>query len=142
MLVVAVVTALVWVNVAPSSYHDVFTHDVRHWINEGLMTIFFVVVGMEIEREVLEGELRDPRAALPPAIAALGGMVVPALLFLAITAGAGVGRGWAIPMATDIAFAVSIMAIFAARLPAGLSPFLLTLAIVEEIGAILVIELF
>jgi NhaA family Na+:H+ antiporter len=151
----ATVTALVWANVARASYADVWsthltigigghsiTEDLQHWVNDGLMTVFFFVVGLEIKRELVRGELRDPRTASLPAIAAVGGMVVPALLYLSLNAGGPGGRGWAIPMATDIAFAVAILAIAGDRVPANLKLFLLTLAIVDDIGAIVVIALF
>ncbi len=106
------------------------------------MTVFFFVVGLEIKRELVRGELRDPRTASLPAIAAIGGMVVPALLYLTINTGGAGGRGWAIPMATDIAFAVAILAIAGSRVPRNLKLFLLTLAIVDDIGAIVVIAVF
>ena len=109
------------------------------WINDGLMTIFFFVVGLEIKRELVLGELRDPRKAVLPAAAALGGMVVPAGIYLLFLRGeAGVG-GWAIPMATDIAFVVGFLALLGSRVPLGLKILLLTLAIVDDIGAVLVI---
>jgi NhaA family Na+:H+ antiporter len=116
--------------------------DLRHWVNEGLMAIFFVVVGLEIKRELFEGELRDRRQAALPVIAAVGGMVVPAGLYLAVTAGGSGARGWGIPMATDIAFALGVAALVGRGLPPSLRLFLLTLAIVDDIGAILVIALF
>jgi NhaA family Na+:H+ antiporter len=100
------------------------------------------VVGLEIKRELLTGELRDPRTASVPVVAALGGMVVPALLYVAVNAAGGEARGWGVPMATDIAFAVGVLTIAARHAPSGVKPFLLTLAIVDDIGAILVIALF
>jgi NhaA family Na+:H+ antiporter len=106
------------------------------------MTLFFFVVGLEVKRELVIGELRDRRTAVLPAIAALGGMVVPALIFVAWTAGTGAQRGWGIPMATDIAFAVGVLSLVRPRVPQGLKLFLLTLAIVDDIGAILVITVF
>lgn len=112
--------------------------DLRHWINDGLMTIFFLVVGLEIKREVVDGHLSNRRAALLPMLAALGGMVVPAALYLAI-AGNSAPRGWAIPMATDIALAVGVLAVAGSRLPSSLRAFLLGLAIVDDIGAIVII---
>jgi NhaA family Na+:H+ antiporter len=113
-----------------------------HAVNDGLMTVFFFVVGLEIKREWVAGELRDRRAAALPALAALGGMVVPALLFVVVTAGGDGARGWGIPMATDIAFAVGVVAALGSRVPSGLKLFLLTLAIVDDIGAIVVIAVF
>ena len=118
------------------------SEDLRHWVNDGLMAVFFFVVGLEIKRELVLGELRDRRAAAIPALAALGGMVVPALVFLLFTAGTAGSRGWGIPMATDIAFAVGVLAVLGRRVPASLKLFLLTLAIVDDIGAILVIAVF
>jgi NhaA family Na+:H+ antiporter len=113
-------------------------------INDGLMAIFFFVVGLEIKRELVIGELRDRRAAALPVMAALGGMIVPALIYLAFNydAGAEVVRGWGIPMATDIAFAVGILALLGSRVPTGAKLFLLTLAIADDIGAIVVIAVF
>lgn len=151
----AAVAALLWANVASGSYDRAWsteltiglgswsiTADLRHWINDAAMALFFFVVGLEIKRELVSGELRDPRVAALPAAAALGGMVVPALVFLSVTAGGVGSRGWGIPMATDIAFAVGLLAIVGRRLPPGLKLFLLTLAIVDDIGAILVIAIF
>jgi NhaA family Na+:H+ antiporter len=155
VLIVAVAVALVWAN---SPWSDGYEHlwrtplvlrigdlsigtDVRFWIGNGLMTLFFLVVGLEIKREVTSGELRRPRAVALPAIAAAGGMVVPALLYLAI-AGRGPGaHGWAIPMATDIALALGALALAGAAAPTGLKPLLLTLAIVDDIGAIVVVTI-
>jgi NhaA family Na+:H+ antiporter len=112
--------------------------DLRHWVNDGLMTIFFLVVGLEIKRELTDGHLASRRAAMLPGVAALGGMVVPSLVYLAI-AGASAPRGWAIPMATDIALAVGVLAVVGSRVPSSLRAFLLGLAIVDDIGAIAVI---
>jgi NhaA family Na+:H+ antiporter len=116
--------------------------DLRHWVNDGLMAIFFFVVGVEIKRELVDGDLKDPRAAALPVLAALGGMVVPALLFTAVNVVGAGGRGWGVPMATDIAFAVSVVVLLGPRVPPGLKLFLLTLAIADDIGAIVVIALF
>ena len=157
VLLLATVTALVWANSPVSESYTAFWHtdlqlgagpltrteDLQHWVNDGLMAIFFFVVGLEIKRELVVGELRDPRAAALPAIAALGGMVVPALLYVVINSGAdGELSGWAIPMATDIAFCVGIMAALGNRISSSVKLFLLTLAIVDDIGAIVVIALF
>jgi NhaA family Na+:H+ antiporter len=106
------------------------------------MVVFFFVVGLEIKRELVDGKLRDPRTAAMPAIAALGGMVVPAALYLLVNAGGSGSKGWGIPMATDIAFAVGIVALLGSRVPSSLKLFLLTLAIVDDIGAIIVIGIF
>ncbi len=155
-LLAAAVIALTWAN-SPwrGSYNALWdtefslelgrftlANDLQHWINEGLMVIFFFVVGLEIKRELVEGDLRDPRAAALPAFAAAGGMVVPALLFVLITNGSVGSGGWGIPMATDIAFAIGVVAVLGNRVPASLKLFLLTLAIVDDIGAIAVIAFF
>jgi NhaA family Na+:H+ antiporter len=156
VLVAAAVVALVWAN-SPwqGSYEELWTThrhlslgshrldlDVRHWINDALMAIFFFVVGLEIKRELVQGELRDARKAALPAIAAVGGMVVPAALFALINAGGAGARGWGIPMATDIAMAVGVLSLLGRRVHPSLKLFLLVLAIVDDIGAILVIAVF
>lgn len=112
--------------------------DLRHWVNDGLMTIFFFVVGLEIKREVTSGHLSERRAALLPGLAAIGGMLVPALIYLAI-AGSSAPRGWAIPVATDIALAVGVISVMGKRVPTSIRAFLLGLAIVDDIGAIIII---
>jgi NhaA family Na+:H+ antiporter len=109
------------------------------WINDGLMTIFFFLVGLEIKREFAFGELRDPRKAMLPAFAALGGMVAPAAIYLSLQWGQSGERGWGVPMATDIAFVVGFLALLGPRVPLGLKILLLTLAIMDDIGAVLVI---
>ncbi len=115
--------------------------DLRHWVNDGAMAIFFLVVGLEIKREVTSGHLAGRRAAALPVAAAIGGMVVPAGIYLAI-AGGTEAKGWGVPMATDIALAVGVMALAGEGVPASLRAFLLGLAVVDDIGAILVIAVF
>ena len=156
LLVVAAVAAMVWAN-SPwkGSYESLWSSeislrvagrslvlDLRHWVNDGLMTLFFFVVGLEIKREVSVGELKDPRRAALPALAALGGMVVPALMFVAVNLGGTGVRGWGIPMATDIAMALGVLALIGSRVHPSLKLFLLALAIVDDIGAIVVIAVF
>ena len=115
---------------------------VHQWINEGLMATFFLLVGLEIKREVLAGELASPRQAALPIAGAIGGMLLPASIYLLANGGGIEARGWAIPMATDIAFALGTLALVAPRAPSGLKVFLAALAIVDDMGAVLVIALF
>jgi NhaA family Na+:H+ antiporter len=116
--------------------------DLRHWVNDGLMALFFFVVGLEIKRELIDGELQDRRKALTPALAALGGMLFPALIYVLVNIGGDGMSGWGIPMATDIAIVLGFLSLLGDRVPPSLKTFLLTLAIVDDIGAILVIALF
>ncbi|MGD2056590.1 MAG: Na+/H+ antiporter NhaA [Gammaproteobacteria bacterium] len=118
------------------------TMSLRHWINEGLMSLFFFVLGLEIKRELLVGELKGPRRSLPMIAAALGGMLVPALIFTGFTVSTPLVHGWGIPMATDTAFAVGMLALLHRHIPAGLTAFLTALAIIDDLGAILVIAVF
>ncbi|MBA3309052.1 MAG: Na+/H+ antiporter NhaA [Nocardioidaceae bacterium] len=156
LLVAATIAALVWAN-SPwqASYESfwstnvqlefgsyVFEEDLAHLVNDLLMALFFFVVGMEIKRELVVGELRDRRAVALPAMAALGGMIVPASIYLAINAGGDGADGWGIPMATDIAFALGVLALLGSRVPGSVKVLLLTLAIVDDIGAIVVIAVF
>lgn len=156
VLLIAAVAAMIWANSTWSdsyfailethltiefgSFH--FDESVLHLVNDGLMAIFFFVVGLEIKRELVLGDLRDPKAAALPVLAALGGMVVPALVYLFFNAGTAAGHGWGIPMATDIAFAVGIVALLGSRVPPGAKLFLLAVAIADDIGAIAVIAIF
>ncbi|QHT57118.1 Na+/H+ antiporter NhaA [Cellulomonas sp. H30R-01] len=152
LLLVGTVVALLWANLSPSSYEAVSTTvvgpaalhldlSVSAWATDGLLAIFFFVVGLELKREVVAGELRDPRTAVVPIVAAVGGMLVPAALYLAVnlSAPAGDPTGWAVPTATDIAFAVAVLAVVGRSLPNALRAFLLTLAVVDDLLAIIVI---
>jgi NhaA family Na+:H+ antiporter len=155
VLLLGAAAALVWANTDAAGYTSWWHHQLTvgpgdlaiteslvHWVNDALMTVFFFVVGLEIKRELMVGELRDRHRAALPAIAALGGMVVPALVYVAINVGGDGLDGSAIPMATDIAFAVGVLALLGPRVPSTLKLFLLALAIVDDIGAIVVIALF
>jgi Na+:H+ antiporter, NhaA family len=155
LLLGCAVVALLWANLHPPSYRSVFDHPlslgaggaVAHFtaqqlINDGLMAIFFFVVGMEIKRELVTGELNTAGKASLPAVAALGGMLVPAGIFLALNAGGEGSAGWGIPMATDIAFCVGILTILKDRVPNALIVFVTALAIFDDIGGILVIAFF
>ena len=151
LLLGAAITALVWAN-SPwrESYHHVWELEltlsrlqlpVHAWINDALMAIFFFLVGMEIKHEIVHGELSDPRKAALPIVGALGGMVVPALIFVAVNLGGPGQRGWGVPMATDIAFSLGVLGMVKG-IPSELKVFLLTLAIADDIGAIIVIAFF
>ena len=156
MLLVATVIALVWANSPWADvYHQlwempltlgigarVVRSTLHHLINDGLMAVFFFLVGLEIKREMLAGELKSLRTAALPMVAALGGMVVPAALYALVDAGGPGAAGWGVPMATDIAFALGVLALLGDRVPVGLKVFLAALAIVDDIGAVLVIALF
>lgn len=156
ILVAATVTALIWANsrwsdaysalfempVAISVGDAVLSLSLRHWISEGLMGLFFYLLGLEIKRELLAGELRDWRRSLPVACGAIGGMVVPTCLFLLIAAGTPQARGWGIPMATDTAFAVGMLALLGGRVPASVAAFVTALAIIDDLGAIVIIAAF
>jgi NhaA family Na+:H+ antiporter len=155
-LLAAALTALIWANSAVSeSYFEFWgkeltietgifdaQEDLQHWVNDGLMTVFFFVVALEIKREILHGELAGIRLAALPVAAALGGMVIPALLYTAVNAGGEGAAGWGIPMATDIAFALGVLALVGTSLPPALRGFLLALAVVDDLGAIAVIAIF
>ena len=156
ILMAAAVIALVWAN---SPFADAYetlwnteltigvgavslSESLRHWINDALMAVFFLAVGLEIKREVLVGELASRRRATLPIAAAIGGAIVPAAIFLLIAGGGEAGRGWGIPMATDIAFALGVLALLGSRVPLGLRIFVAALAIADDLLAVLVIALF
>ena len=156
LLVAATIVALVWSNSPWRASYDsfwgttvrveigpwLFEEDLAHVVNDLFMAVFFFVVGMEIKRELVVGELRDRRSVTLPAMAALGGMVVPAVIYTAFNAGGEGAEGWGIPMATDIAFALGVVALLGKRVPVPIKVLLLTLAIVDDIGAIAVIAIF
>ncbi|EKO3916871.1 Na+/H+ antiporter NhaA [Vibrio fluvialis] len=121
----------------------VFGMSVSHWINDGLMAVFFLLIGLEVKRELLEGALKSRETAIFPAIAAVGGMLAPALIYVLFNSGdAEAIQGWAIPAATDIAFALGIMALLGKRVPVSLKVFLLALAIIDDLGVVVIIALF
>lgn len=156
VLLVATAAALLWANSPVQDSYEALWHtpltislgafqiseDLRHWVNDALMTLFFFVVGLEIKRELVTGELNTLRKAMLPAVAAVGGMVLPAAIYAAFNRSGPAAAGWGIPMATDIAFAVGVLALFGSRIHPSLKVFLLSLAIVDDIGAILVIAVF
>ncbi|MFK4227779.1 Na+/H+ antiporter NhaA [Streptomyces sp. NPDC019890] len=155
LLLVAAIAALIWANTPLSeSYESVrdfhigpsalgLDLSVEHWAADGLLAIFFFVAGIELKRELVAGELRDPKAAALPVIAALCGMAVPALVYTLVAAsGGGSTDGWAVPTATDIAFALAVLAVIGTSLPSALRAFLLTLAVVDDLFAILIIAVF
>ncbi|MFI8815534.1 MULTISPECIES: Na+/H+ antiporter NhaA [unclassified Streptomyces] len=154
ILLVAAVAALAWANTFQSSYATIsdfhfgpetlgLNLSVAHWAADGLLAVFFFVAGVELKRELVAGELRDPKAAALPVVAALCGMAVPALVyFLTTSLGGGSTDGWAVPTATDIAFALAVLAVIGTSLPSALRAFLLTLAVVDDLFAILIIAVF
>lgn len=156
VLLAAALVAIIWAN-SPwdDAYYDLLHEHIsidggifhldlslQHWINDALMALFFFVVGLEIKRELVKGELQGFERAALPAFAALGGMILPAAIFFAINVGGPAERGWGIPMATDIAFALGLLALIGSRVSPQLRVFLLALAIVDDIGAIIVIAIF
>lgn len=156
MLILFTVIALVWANSSWSAsyYHllhvkftvsvgdFIFSHTLQHMVNDALMCIFFFIIGLELKREFAEGELKNPKSAALPILAAFGGMIAPAFLFFILNDSPATSKGWGIVMATDIAFAVGVMTLLGSRISNELKIFLLTLAVVDDIGAILVIAFF
>ncbi|MFF5701966.1 Na+/H+ antiporter NhaA [Streptomyces sp. NPDC012794] len=156
LLLVAAIAALTWANIPAlaESFDRVRSFHIgpaslgldlslQHWAADGLLAVFFFVAGIELKRELVAGDLRDPKAAALPVIAALCGMAVPALVYLLVnTLGDGSGAGWAVPTATDIAFALAVLAVIGTSLPSALRAFLLTLAVVDDLFAILIIAVF
>ncbi|MFD5182284.1 Na+/H+ antiporter NhaA [Streptomyces sp. NPDC058372] len=154
LLLLAAVAALIWANTASGSYAAVrdfhlgpavlgLDLSIGHWAADGLLAVFFFVAGVELKRELVAGELRDPRRALLPVVAAVCGMVAPALVYVVVNvAGGGALTGWAVPTATDIAFALAVLAVLGTSLPSALRAFLLTLAVVDDLLAILIIAVF
>ena len=155
-LLVAALLALLWANLPIGGSYEEFwttdasfnlgpiskTADLRYWVNDALMVLFFFVIGLEIKRELVLGELSERSKALLPMIGAAGGVILPGLIYFALNAGGEGARGWAIPMATDIAFAVGVLALLGKRIPSGIRITLLSIAIVDDIIAILIIALF
>jgi Na+:H+ antiporter, NhaA family len=156
VLFVSVVIAIVWANSSWSgSYHDLwettfsidfngnsFSHPLHIWINDGLMALFFFVIGLELKREFMAGELSTAKKASLPMIAALGGMIVPALIYMLINMGSQGSKGWGIPMATDIAFALALLSLVGKNIPVSVKVFLSALAVADDLGAVLVIAFF
>ncbi|MFZ6040383.1 Na+/H+ antiporter NhaA [Vibrio natriegens] len=149
LLVIAAAIAMTIANTPLGETYQSFLHtyvlgmSVSHWINDGLMAVFFLLIGLEVKRELLEGALKSKETAIFPAIAAVGGMLAPALIYVAFNASdAEAVSGWAIPAATDIAFALGIMALLGKRVPVSLKVFLLALAIIDDLGVVVIIALF
>jgi len=156
LLISATVIALIWINSNVGETYHRFWHTqisftfghfhisktLLHWVNDGLMSLFFFTVGLEIKREILVGELATPKKALLPVIAALGGMIVPGLIYAALNVGSPNIHGWGIPVATDIAFALGAVAVFGRNLPVGLRIFLAAFAIADDLGAVVIIAIF
>ncbi len=158
LLLIASALAIVWANSPFHQAYELLRHakfslgpdnaawslnmPIELWVNDGLMVLFFIMVGLEIKRELVVGELANRRRAVLAAASALGGMIVPALIYTLFNAGAAGGRGWGVPMATDIAFSLAVMSLLGTRIPLGLKIFLTALAIVDDLGAVMVIAIF
>ena len=156
VLLVAAIAAMLWANAPFGGTYESFwstkltigfgefsiTEDLQHWVNDALMVLFFFVVGLEIKRELVVGELNDRSKAMLPLIAAIGGVLIPGLIYLSLNAGGEGADGWAIPMATDIAFAVAVLALLGKRIPSGVRLLLLSIAIIDDVIAILIIAVF
>ena len=156
LLMLSAVVAVIWANspFAEAYFHLWHAHvavelgplviskHLLHWINDGLMAIFFLMVGLEIKHEILSGELSSPKKAALPIAAAIGGMIIPAILYISLNAGTPTAGGWGVPMATDIAFAMGVIILLGKRVPTTLKVFLVALAIVDDLGAVLVIAFF
>ena len=156
LLLIATAIALLWANSRWGNYYfELWENELSinikdftisksfiHWINDGLMAIFFFVIGLEIKREIMVGELSTLKKGALPIIAALGGMIIPALIYLNINKDAATVSGWGIPMATDIAFTLGVLGLLGKRVPLGMKVFLLAFAIIDDLGAVTVITLF
>ncbi|MEX0801513.1 MAG: Na+/H+ antiporter NhaA [Dehalococcoidia bacterium] len=155
VIFVTAIVAMIWANAFGDVYHDFWSEELRvgiapfevkepleGWVNDALMVVFFFVVSLEIKRELVHGELSDRRAAALPVLGAAGGMVLPAAIYFALNAGTEGDKGWGIPVATDIAFTLAVLALIGRRIPSGLRIFLLSLAIADDIGGILIIAAF
>lgn len=149
--IVLIIVTLLSLFIANSSFSDSYidfwhtklgSHSIEHWVNDGLMTIFFLLIGLELERELYIGELSSLKNAMLPLVAAIGGMLVPALFYSAINFGTDTQSGFGIPMATDIAFALGVLSLLGNRVPASLKVFLTALAVIDDLGAILIIAFF
>lgn len=148
VLLSGAILAMIFANTTLSDFYQQFIHyhflglSINHWVNDGLMTIFFFVVGLELKKEIVQGELSNPKKTALPIFAAIGGMIVPALIYSAFNLSGDYKSGWGIPMATDIAFALGALSLFGKKIPLSLKVFLLSIAIVDDLGAIVVIALF